>query len=85
MTVLLGDSEKLQRLANEVGRVCRRKLKVNLGKSRVMRITKNSGNERFIRLEGGNMEEVNVFRNLGVDLSANGSMKDDINHRTDER
>ncbi|TOF71622.1 hypothetical protein CGJ15_27900, partial [Vibrio parahaemolyticus] len=30
------------------------------------------------------MEEVNVFRYLGVDVSADGSMKDEVNHRIDE-
>ncbi|TOF75158.1 hypothetical protein CGJ15_27085, partial [Vibrio parahaemolyticus] len=67
-SVLLGDSEeKLQRLVDEFGSVCkRRKLKVNTGKSKVMRITKRLGDERLdIRLEGESMEEVNVFRYLG--------------------
>ncbi|XP_069947548.1 RNA-directed DNA polymerase from mobile element jockey isoform X1 [Cherax quadricarinatus] len=86
-TGLLGDSEeKLQRLVDEFGRVCkRRKLKVNTGKSKVMRITKRLGDERLdIRLEGESMEEVYVFRYLGVDVSADGSMKDEVNHRIDE-
>lgn len=30
------------------------------------------------------MDEVNVFRYLGVDLSANRSMKDEVNPRIDE-
>ena len=42
-TVLVGDSkEKLERLVQEFGSVCRRwKLTVNEGKSKVMRIVKN--------------------------------------------
>ncbi|XP_069938077.1 uncharacterized protein [Cherax quadricarinatus] len=35
------------------------------------------------RLEGESME-VNVFRYLGVDVSVDGSMKDEVNHRIDE-
>ena len=37
-TALVADSEKLCRLVSEFGRVCeRRKLRVNVGKSKVMR------------------------------------------------
>ena len=37
-TVLVADSEELCRLVTEIGRVCeRRKMRVNVGKSKVMR------------------------------------------------
>ena len=41
-TVLVADSEGLQQLVMEFGRVCdKRKLKVNVGKSKVMRCTRS--------------------------------------------
>ena len=58
-TVLLGDDEKkLQRLVNEFGRVCKkRKLTVNVGKSKVMKVSKNGDqNELNISLHGRKME-----------------------------
>ena len=36
-TALVADSQKLSRLVSEFGRVCERKLRVNAGKSKVMR------------------------------------------------
>ena len=40
-TALVADSEKLCRLVSEFGRVCeRRKLRVNVGKSKVMRCSR---------------------------------------------
>ena len=40
-TALVADSEKLCRLVSEFGRICeRRKLRVNIGKSKVMRCSR---------------------------------------------
>ena len=60
-TVLVGDSEqKLQKLVKEFGSVCkRRKLVVNVGKSKVMRIGRSQNeNEMNVSLNNRRMEEV---------------------------
>ena len=70
--VLLGDDEKkLQRLVNVFGRVCKkRKLTVNVEKSKVMKASKNGDQNKLkINLSGKRMEEVNVYRYLGVDVT----------------
>ena len=83
-TVLVGDSEeKLERLVQEFGRVCqRRKLSVNVNKSKVMKIGKNDeDNEMNISLENRRMEEVESYRYLGVDITSDGGMDEEVNHR----
>ncbi|TOF77527.1 hypothetical protein CGJ15_26770, partial [Vibrio parahaemolyticus] len=71
---------------DEFENVCKgRKLKVNIEKSKVMRVSNDLDKERLdIKLGRRSMEEVNVFRYLGVDVSADGFMKDEVNHRIDE-
>jgi hypothetical protein len=86
-TGLMADTEqKLQRLVDEFGVVCKkRKLVVNVGKSKVMKVTREIGNERLnIKLNNDNLEEVSVFRYLGVDLAANGRMEEESKHRINE-
>ena len=85
-TVLVGDSEKLKRLVQEFGSVCRRwKLTVNEGKSRVMRIGKNGEeNEVNVSLYGRRMEEVETYRYLGVDILNDSGMGEKVNHRIGE-
>merc|ERR1712002_295278 len=86
-TVLVGDSkEKLERLVQEFGNVCRRwKLTVNEGKSKVMRIRKNrEENEVDISPNGRRMEEVEIHRYLGVDISNDSGMGEEVNHRIGE-
>merc|ERR1712002_641761 len=64
-TVLVSDSErKLQRLVKEFRSVYkRRKLAVNVGKSKVMRIGKNrEENVLDVQLNDSRMEEVNCYR-----------------------
>ena len=83
-TVLVGDSEeKLERPVQKFGSVCRRwKLTVNEGKSKVMRIGKNGEeNEVNVSLNGRRMEEVETYRYLGVDISNDSGMGDEVNHR----
>ena len=47
-TSLVADSEKLCRLVSEFGRVCeRRKLRVNVGKSKVMRCSRYGNGDRM--------------------------------------
>ena len=86
-TVLVGDSEeKLNRLVQEFGRVCqRRKLTVNECKSKVMQIGKN-GEENGVNVSLNNrrMEEVESYRYLGVDISRDSGMEEEVNHRITE-
>ena len=86
-TVLLGDSkEKLERLVQEFVRVCqRRKLLVNETESKVMKIGKNGEeNGVDISLNDRRMEEVETYRYLGVDMSSDGGMGEEVNHRITE-
>ena len=60
-TALGADSEKLCRLVSELGRVCeRRKLRVNVGKSKVMRCSRyGNGSRMHVILNGEKLKEVN--------------------------
>ena len=55
--------EKLCRLVSEFGRVCeRKKLRVNVGKSKVMRCSKyGNGGRMHVLLNGEPLEEVDCF------------------------
>ena len=86
-TVLVGDSEeKLERLVQEFGSVCRRwKLTVNEGKSKVMRIGKNGEENKVnVSLNGRRMEEVETYRYQGVDISNDSGMGEEVNNRIGE-
>jgi len=86
-TALVADSkEKLQSLVTELGRVCdRRKLKVNVAKSKVMRCSRDGGiGGADIVLNGERLEQVAEFRYLGVDIEARGSMETEVRHRVGE-
>ena len=63
-TALVADSEeKLCRLASEFGRVCERKLRVNVGKSKVMRYSwYGNGDRMHVILNGVPLEEVDCFK-----------------------
>ena len=63
-TALVADSGKLCRLVSEVGRVCeRRKLRVNVGKSKVMRCSRHGNGDRMhVILNGEPLEEVDCFK-----------------------
>ena len=87
-TVFVADSEeKLCRLVEEFGRVCeRRKLRVNVGKSKVMRCTRGEGGVRMnVCLNGEVLEEVDQFKYLGSVIVANGGIEADVSHRVNER
>ena len=74
-TVLVADSEhKLCRLVSEFGRVCeRRKLRVNVGKSKVMRCSRyGNGDRMHVILNGEPLKEVDCFKYLGSQVAANG-------------
>ena len=64
-TALVADSEKLCRLVSEFGRVCERKLRVNVGKSIVMRCSRyGNGGRMLMILNSEPLEEVDCFKYL---------------------
>ena len=86
-TALVADSEeKLWRLVSEFGRVCeRRKLKVNVGKSKVMRCSRyGNGDRMHVILNREPLEEVDWFKYLGSQVAADGVCERDVVHRTNE-
>ena len=86
-TALVADSEeKLCRLGSEFGRVCeRRKLRVHVGKNKVMRCSRN-GNEcrMHVILNSEPLEELNCFKYLGSQVAAAGGCERDVVHRMNE-
>merc|ERR1712121_55348 len=86
-TALVAESaEQLQCLVQEFGRVCkRRKLRVNVGKSKVMRIGGSEEPEMLnIRLNGDMVEVVDSFKYLGSCFSSDGGVKGDVCMRIQE-
>ena len=69
----------------EFGRACeRRKLRVNVGKSKVMRCTRSEDGARLnVMLNGEALEEVDQFKYLGSVIAANGGVED-VRHRVNE-
>ena len=85
-TALVADSEeKLCRLVSEFGRVCKRiKLRVNEGKSKVMRCYRYGNEGRMhVILNGEPFEEVDCFKYLGSQV-ADGGLERDVVHRMNE-
>ena len=81
---LVGDSEeKLCRLVSEFGRVCaRRKLRVNVDKSKVMRCSRHfNGDRTHVILTGEPLEELDCFKYLGSQVAAGGGCERDVVHR----
>ena len=86
-TALVADSEgKLCRLVSQLGRVCeRRNLKVNVGKSKVMRCSRyGNGDRMHVMLNGEPLEEVDCFKYLGSQVAAYGGCERDVVHRINE-
>ena len=84
---LLADSEeKMCRLVSEFGRVCkRRKLSVNVGKSKVKRCSRYGiGGPMHVILNGKPLEEVDCFKYLGSQVAADGGCERDVVHRMNE-
>ena len=84
-TVVVADSEeKLCQLVSEFGRVCdRRKLRVNVGKSKVMRCTRNEDGFRLnVVLNGEALED--QFKYLGSVIARNGGVEADVCHRVND-
>ena len=65
--VVVDSERKLCQLVTEFERVCEgRKLRVNVGKSKVMRCTRNEDGVRLnVMLNGEALEEVDQFKYLG--------------------
>ena len=81
ISALVADSEeKLCRLVSEFGRVCeRRKLSVNIGKSKVMRGSRNgNGGLMHVILNGEPVEEVDCFKYLRSQVTADGGCERDV-------
>ena len=86
-TALVADSkEKLCRLLIEFGRVCkRRKLRVNVGKSKVKRCSwYGNGDRMHMILNGEPLEEVDCFKYLELQVAADGGCERDVVHRMNE-
>ena len=84
----MADSEeKLGRLVSEFGRVCeRRKLRVNVGKSKVMRCSRYGNRDRMhVLLNGEPLEEVDCFQYLGSQVGADLGCERDVVHIINER
>ena len=80
-TALVADGEeKLQKLVEEFGRVCeRRKLRVNMNKSKVMRCTEREDCRRLsVSLNREVLEEVDKFKFLGAQIGKRGGVEDDV-------
>ena len=84
--VLMADSEELlQLLVSMFGVVCeRRKMKVNVKKSKVMWCNPFGRKGISVRLNGELLEEVDCFRYLGIEVAANGRMEEELAHRVSE-
>ena len=84
----MADSEeKLCRLVSEFGRVCeRKKMRVNVGKSKVMRCPRyGNGDRMHVILNGEPLEEVDCFKYLGSQVAAVGECEKDVHvHRMNE-
>ena len=86
-TALVADSEeKLCRLVSVFRRECERiKLRVNVGKSKVVRCSKyGNGGRMHVTLNGKQLEEVDCFSNLGSQVAADGGCERDVVHKMNE-
>ena len=71
---------------SEFGRVCeRRKLRVNVGKSKVMRCSRYGNGDRIHAiLNSEQLGEVDSFKYLGPQAAADGGRERDVVHRMNE-
>ena len=74
------------RLVSEYRRVCeRRKLRVNVGKSKAMRCSWYGNGDRIhVILKGEQLEEVDCFKNLGSKVAADEGCERDVVYRMNE-
>ena len=86
-TALVADSEKKScRLVSVFGKVCeRRNLGLNVGKSKIIRCSRNgNGGRMHVILNGELLEEVDCSKYLGSQVAANGGCEKDVVHRMNE-
>ena len=86
-TALVADSEeKLCKLVSQFGRVCeRKKLRVNVGKSKVMRCLRYGNEGRMhVILNTEPLEEVDCFKYLESQVVTDGGCERDVVHRINE-
>ena len=86
-TALVADSEeKLCRLVSEFGRVCEKtKLRVNVGKSKVMRCSRyGNGDRMHVILNGEPLEEADCFKYVESQVVADGGCERDMVHRMNQ-
>ena len=86
-TALVADSEeKLRRLVSEFCRACERtKLRVNVGKSEVLRCSRyGKGGRMHVIQNGVPLEEVDCFKLLGSQVAADGGCERDVVHMQNE-
>jgi hypothetical protein len=78
--------EKLCSLVTEFGRVCdRRKLRVNVGISKVMRCSRNDDASRIsVLLNGELLEEVQCFKYLGSHVEKDELVETEVKSRVKE-
>ena len=62
----------------------KRKLKVNVSKSKVIVVSKDGGYKADRCLHGEQMEQIECFRYLGIDIHESGRMGKEIGHRVRE-
>ena len=83
------DTECFERMTCEVlwlyHEITKRKLQVNVGKSKVMKCTGNEDGARpNVMLNGEALEEVDQLKYLGSVIAANGGVEADVRHRVKE-
>ena len=73
-------------MVSEFGRLCeKRKLRVNVGKSKVMRCSGyGTGDRMHVILNGEPLEEVDCFKYLGSQVASDGGCERDVVHRMNE-
>ena len=84
--LVAGSEEELQRLVSEFGRVCeRRKLSVNVEKSKIMMCSREGTHgELNVCLNGIRLEEVECFKYLGSTVTTTGGVDEDVRQRVNE-
>ena len=84
---LMADSEeKLCRLVVEIGRVCyRRKQRVNVGRSKELRCSRNDDASRIsVLLKGESLEQVQCFKYLGSHVEKDELVETKVKSRVKE-
>ena len=82
---MANSEENLCRLVSEFSRICKRKLRVNVGKSKVMRCSRyDNGSRIHVILNDEPLEEVDCFKCLDSQATADGGCERDVVDRLNE-